>query len=50
MPGASNLELLKPGIVPRLLEGMSWFVEREPYSLEGEVEPWFFAFEKPQAS
>jgi 2-polyprenyl-3-methyl-5-hydroxy-6-metoxy-1,4-benzoquinol methylase len=49
MPGASNLELLKSGISPKLLEEMSWFVEQEPYSLEGEVEPWFFAFEKPQA-
>ena len=47
MPGASNLEVLKSGPAPRLLDEMSWFVEEEPYSFHGELEPWFFAFRKP---
>jgi hypothetical protein len=29
---------------------MSWFVEEEPYSFQGELEPWFFAFRKPFGS
>jgi SAM-dependent methyltransferase len=48
--GASNLEILKSGCSPGLLDELSWFVEQEPYSLHGEFEPWFFAFRKPQGS
>jgi SAM-dependent methyltransferase len=47
---ASNLEILKSGCSPGLLDELSWFVEQEPYSLHGEFEPWFFAFRKPQGS
>jgi SAM-dependent methyltransferase len=46
--GASNLEVLKSGPASGLREEMSWFLEQEPYSFHGELEPWFFAFRKPQ--
>jgi 2-polyprenyl-3-methyl-5-hydroxy-6-metoxy-1,4-benzoquinol methylase len=50
IPGASNREVLESGLAPRLLDEMSWFVDQQPYQLNGELEPWFFAFEKPAAA
>jgi 2-polyprenyl-3-methyl-5-hydroxy-6-metoxy-1,4-benzoquinol methylase len=49
-PGTNNFEVLKAGCSPGLLNEMSWFVKQEPYSLNGEFEPWFFAFHKPRGS
>ena len=30
-----------------LLGEMEWFLDEQPYSLEGELEPWFFIYDKP---
>jgi SAM-dependent methyltransferase len=48
--GASNLEVLQSGPALRLLEEMTWFLDQEPYSFHGELEPWFFVFRKPKHS
>lgn len=45
-PGASNGEILELGPAKSLLSEMDWFIKDEPYSFQGELEPWIFAFKK----
>lgn len=45
-PGASNEEVLMSGPTVTHIDEMTDFVKNPPYSFDGELEPWFFAFQK----
>ena len=48
-PGATNEEILMSGPTKKHIGEMTDFVKNPPYSFHGELEPWFFAFEKKAA-
>ena len=43
-PGKSDREIVEMGPARSITVEMEWFFEQAPYSFEGELEPWVFAF------
>jgi len=43
-PGATNREILEAGPAQSIVHEMDKFLQEEPYSFHGELEPWIFAF------
>jgi ubiquinone/menaquinone biosynthesis C-methylase UbiE len=46
IPNAKNEEVLKIGPTKTHIHEMQWFIEDNPYNLNGELEPWYFIFKK----
>lgn len=45
-PALSNYEVLMRGPTRAIIAELDNFIKNEPYSLHGEIEPWYFVFEK----
>jgi len=45
-PGLSNQAVLTRGPARAILHEMEGFLAHEPYSLNGELEPWYFVFDR----
>ncbi len=46
IPNATVMEIMKAGPTKSIIHELDWFINAAPYDLAGEVEPWFFVFEK----
>jgi SAM-dependent methyltransferase len=45
-PNASNRQIVEAGPAKALIDEMDWFFKENAVDFKGELEPWFFAFEK----
>lgn len=42
----TNREVLEKGPTKAIMGELNWFLSSEPYSLEGELEPWYFVYDR----
>jgi SAM-dependent methyltransferase len=49
LEGATTREVLEAGPTKNIMSELEWFIANPPVDFKGEIEPWFFAFDKTGA-